>query len=195
MLADWLSGRMEGAWSVREVSRASAPRRGHKPPVPLTQLLPALTWHVMQETGMLAEHLFQLFREPLANSSSSDLRLRLPWEIFAELMRRALRRRATCAAASRGLLARVAGGRPRRHAIQSDQHAPDHATPSRRRPLARGRAAFAKMTAAVLLEVGLHNPLAAAIGRKGESEWVLAQRLLAQLPESRPCSWAICSMA
>jgi Transposase DDE domain len=30
--------------------------------------------------------------------------------------------------------------------------------------------------------VGLHNPLAAAIGRKGESEWALAQRLLAQLP-------------
>ena len=47
----------------------------------------------------------------------------------------------------------------------------------------RGRAAFAKMTTAVLLEVGLHNPLAAAIGRKGESEWALAQRLLAQLPK------------
>jgi hypothetical protein len=38
------------------------------------------------------------------------------------------------------------------------------------------------MTAAVLLEVGLHNPLAAGIGRRGESEWALAQRLLAQLP-------------
>jgi hypothetical protein len=47
----------------------------------------------------------------------------------------------------------------------------------------RGRAAFAKITTAVLLELGLHNPLAAAIGRKGESEWALAQRLLAQLPK------------
>jgi hypothetical protein len=46
----------------------------------------------------------------------------------------------------------------------------------------RGRAAFAKLTTAVLLEVGLHNPLAAGIGRHGESEWALAQRLLAQLP-------------
>ena len=35
----------------------------------------------------------------------------------------------------------------------------------------------------MLLEVGLHNPLAAAIGRHGESEWVLGQRLLAQLPK------------
>ena len=33
------------------------------------------------------------------------------------------------------------------------------------------------------MEIGLHNPLAAAVGRKGESEWALAQRLLAQLPK------------
>ena len=46
----------------------------------------------------------------------------------------------------------------------------------------RGRAAFAKITAGVLLELGLHNPLAAAIGRRGQSEWALALELLAQLP-------------
>ena len=57
-------------------------------------MLPALTFHVMQDAGTLAEHLFQLFREPLADSSWSDRRLRLPWEIFADLMRRALRPRA-----------------------------------------------------------------------------------------------------
>lgn len=46
----------------------------------------------------------------------------------------------------------------------------------------RGAAAFAKLTTAVLLEVGVHNPLAAAIGRDDESEWALAQRLVAQVP-------------
>jgi hypothetical protein len=46
----------------------------------------------------------------------------------------------------------------------------------------RGPAAFAKLTTCVLLEVGLHNPLAAGIGRAGESEWALALRLVAQLP-------------
>jgi hypothetical protein len=46
----------------------------------------------------------------------------------------------------------------------------------------RGRAAFAKLTTAVLLEVGWHNPLAAGIGHAGESEWALGQRLLADLP-------------
>jgi hypothetical protein len=34
----------------------------------------------------------------------------------------------------------------------------------------------------VLLAVGLHNPLAAAIGRGGQSEWALALALLARLP-------------
>jgi hypothetical protein len=47
----------------------------------------------------------------------------------------------------------------------------------------RGRAAFAKLGVAVLLELGVHNPLAAAIARHGESELALARRLFAQLPK------------
>lgn len=157
-------------------------RRGRKPRVPVSQLLPALTYHVMQDTGTLADHLFQLFREPLADSSWSDRRLRLPWEIFADLMRRALRPHAT----------------PRQHrdafwrgwrlvALDGTQfsliNTPQITATIKKARTRRGRAAFAKMTTAVLLELGLHNPLAAAIGRHGESEWALAQRLLAQLPK------------
>jgi hypothetical protein len=150
--------------------------------VPLTEVLPALTFHVMQDAGTLAEHLFQLFRTPLADSSWSDRRLRLPWEIFAELMRRALRPRAT----------------PRQHreafwrgwrlvALDGTQfsliNTPQVTATLKKARTRRGRAAFAKITTAVLLEIGLHNPLAAAVGRKGESEWALAQRLLTQLPK------------
>jgi Transposase DDE domain len=157
-------------------------RRGRKPRVPVSQLLPTLTFHVMQEAGTLADHLFQLFRTPLANSSWSDRRLRLPWEIFADLMRRALRPRATPGqhreAFWRGW---------RLIALDGTQfsllNTPQIAATFEKAPTRRGRAAFAKITTAVLLELGLHNPLAAAIGRKGESEWALAQRLLAQLPK------------
>jgi hypothetical protein len=173
-----------GAWEEVVGPRgvpSLAPRRGRKPRVPLTQLLPALTWHAMQDTGTLAEHLFQLFREPLADSSWSDRRLRLPWEIFAELMRRALRPRATARqhrdAFWRGWRVVALDG-TQFSLINTPQITAAFAKAVTR----RGRAAFAKMTTAVLLEVGLHNPLAAAIGRKGESEWALAQRLLAHLP-------------
>jgi hypothetical protein len=175
-LAAW--DHLVGARGVPTIPR----RRGRKPRVPVSQLLPALTYHVMQDTGTLADHLFQLFRAPLADSSWSDRRLRLPWEIFAELMRRALRPRAT----------------PRQHgeafwrgwrlvALDGTQfsliNTPQITATLAKARTRRGRAAFAKITTAVLLELGLHNPLAAAIGRKGESEWAMAQRLLAQLPK------------
>ena len=161
---------------------ALATRRGRKPRVPLTQVLPALTFHVMQDAGTLAEHLFQLFRTPLADSSWSDRRLRLPWEIFAELMRRALRPRATPrqhrAAFWRGW--RLVGLDGTQFSLVNTPQVVATFEKARTR---RGRAAFAKMTTAVLLEIGLHNPLAAAVGRRGESEWALGQRLLAQLPK------------
>jgi hypothetical protein len=156
-------------------------RRGRKPRVPINQLLQALTFHVTQGAGTLAEHFFELFEEPLANSSWSDRRARLPWEIFADLMRRALRPLAT-----------------RRHreafwrgwrliALDGTQYSvtntPQITATTTKAKSRRGRAAFAKITASVLLELGLHNPLAAGIGRQGESEWELARRLLAQLPK------------
>jgi hypothetical protein len=174
-----------GAWAELLGPRGIptlARRRGRKPRVPLTQLLPALTFHVMQETGTLADHLFQLFREPLANSSWSDRRLRLPWEIFAELMRRALRPRATARqhreAFWRGWRLLAVDGT--QFSLINTPQITATTTKARTR---RGQAAFAKITTAVLLELGLHNPVAAAIGRNGESEWALAQRLLAQLPK------------
>jgi hypothetical protein len=159
-----------------------ARRRGRKPRVPTAQLLPALTWHVMQDTGTLAEHLFQLFRAPLADSSWSDRRLRLPWEIFADLMRRALRPRAT-----RRQHGEAFWRGWRLVALDGTQfsliNTPQITATFEKARTRRGRAAFAKLTTAVLLELGLHNPLAAAMGRHGESEWALAQRLLAQLPQ------------
>jgi DDE family transposase len=155
-------------------------RRGRKPRVPLADLLAALTFHVRQGAGTLAEHFAELFDAPLSDSSWADRRARLPWEIFAELMRRVLRPKAT----TRQREAFWRGWRV--VALDGTQfsltNTPQVLTTFVKAQTRRGRAAFAKMTAAVLLEVGLHNPLAAAIGRHGESEWALAQQLLAQLP-------------
>jgi hypothetical protein len=155
-------------------------RRGRLPRVPLAELLPALIFHVMQGPGTLAEHAARLFDDTLADSSWADRRARLPWEIFAELMRRLLRPRATRrqpAAFWRGW--RVVALDGTQFSLTNTPQITATTTKARTR---RGRAAFAKIWTVVLLEVGLHNPLAAAIGRAGESEWALAQRLLAQLP-------------
>jgi hypothetical protein len=156
-------------------------RRGRKPRVPLTQVLPALTFHVMQGRGTLGEHFTELFDAPMADSSLADRRARLPWEIFDELMRRMLRRRAT---RSREPEAFWNGWRL--VALDGTQwsltNTPQIDAQVRKARTRRGRAAFARLTTAVLLELGLHNPLAAAIGRNGESEWALALTLLAHVP-------------
>lgn len=173
------------AWA-RLVGRATMPslprRRGRKPRIPLTQLLAALTFHVMQDIGTLGEHVETLFGDGLSDSSCSDRRTRLPWEIFADLMQRVLRPKATVRRHSdafwRGW---------RLVAIDGTQfsltNTPQvHAT-TRKARTRRGRAAFAKITTAVLLELGLHNPLAAAVGRDDESEWALAKELVTHVPK------------
>jgi hypothetical protein len=169
-------GQLVGRRGVPTVGR----RRGRPPRVPLSELLPALIFHVMQGPGTLAEHAAHLFDDALVDSSWADRRARLPWEIFAELMRRMLRPRATRrqrAAFWRGW--RVVAIDGTQFSLTNTPQIAAATTKARTR---RGRAAFAKLTTTVLVEVGLHNPLAAGIGRHGESEWALAQRLLAQLP-------------
>ena len=157
-------------------------RPGRKPRVPLSHLLSALTFHVMNQAGTLAEHFAMLFADSLNESGCANRRARLPWEVFAELMRRLLGPQAN----------------PRRHkeaywrgwrlgALDGTQfsvtHTPQNNRALRKAKARRGRAAFAKITTSVLLELGLHNPLAAAIGHKGQSEWELSLSLLAQLPK------------
>jgi hypothetical protein len=173
-LAAW--DQLVGARGIPAIAR----RRGRRPRVPLADLLAALTFHVMQGAGTLAEHFTDLFDDALADSSWADRRARVPWEIFAELMRRVLRPKATRRqpdAFWRGW---------RLIALDGTQfsltNTPQIAATTTKARTRRGRAAFAKITTTVLVELGVHNPLAAAIGRHGQSEWALALSLLAQLP-------------
>jgi hypothetical protein len=48
-------------------------------------------FHVLNFSGTLAEHFAMLFEDALNDSSCTSRRTRLPWEVFAELMRLALR--------------------------------------------------------------------------------------------------------
>jgi hypothetical protein len=141
-----------------------------------------LVFHVLNAAGTLAEHFAQLGEESLADSSLSERRRRLPWEVFGELMRLGLR-----ALAQAGTHPDAFWRGWRLVALDGTQfsltNTPQVKATARKARSRRGRAAFAKITTGVLLELGLHNPLAAAIGRGGQSEWALALELLACLPE------------
>lgn len=158
-----------------------AKRRGRPARVPLSKVMPALLFHVMSGAGTLGEHFYGLFNEPYADSSFSARRTRLPWEVFDEVMRRVLRPRATrrqAGASWRGWRLVALDGT--QFSLANTPAVKKKATKARSR---RGRAAFAKLGAVVLLELGLHNPLAAAIGRRGQSEWELSRGILARLPK------------
>lgn len=157
-------------------------RRGRKPRVALADLLAALVFHVMNATGTLAEHFEMLFEDALNDSACSERRERLPWQVFAELMQRILRplarQRRHPEAFWRGWLLTALDGT--RHSITNT---PQNNAELPKAKSRRGRAAFAKICTSVLLELGLHNPLAAAIGHKGQSEWELSLGLLGRLPK------------
>ena len=118
----------------------------------------------MNAAGTLAEHFAQLFDDPLADRSLSERRRRLPWAVFGELMRVGLRPLAQAAsqpeACWRGW---------RLVALDGTQFSLTNTPPVKRAgkkaKSRRGPAAFAKIVCSVLLELGHHNPLAAAIGR------------------------------
>jgi len=155
-------------------------KRGRPPELPLTDLLAALLFHFLCGAGTASEHLFQLLGRRLCDSAIAERRSVLPWALWERWLRDALRpmaqRRRHPEAFYRGW---------RLVAIDGTQYSVSN-TPQTLGQLAkassrRAQAAFAKITACVLLEVGLHNPLAAAIGHAGQSEWQLSVQLLAQL--------------
>lgn len=137
----------------------------------------------MHSSGTLSEHFHLLFEDALSDSACADRRARLSWQVFAELMQRLLgplaRKRRHPEAFWRGWLLTAMDGT--QHSVTNT---PQSNGALRKAKSRRGRAAFAKISTSVLLELGLHNPLAAAIGHQGQSEWELSLGLLARLPKS-----------
>lgn len=155
--------------------------RGCKPKLPLGELLQALLFHFLFPNGTCAEHLRQLTGRQRAESTLSERREALPWIVFTELLLLALRPLAHLQkhpqAFWRGLRLTAWDG-----SQFSLTNTPQNLEQFPKAKARRLRAAWAKITVVVLLEIGLHNPLAAAIGREGESEMALTRRLLASLP-------------
>jgi hypothetical protein len=126
----------------------------------------------------LAEHLFCLLGIQMAESILSERRQALPFEVFSQLLRRVLRPIPT--AGGPGFF-----GPWRLVAIDGVSFSLPNTPQVKRRCKkgSKGRAAFAKLQCAALVELVWHNPLAARVGRQGESEWKLALGLLDELPQ------------
>lgn len=145
------------------------------------QLLAATIFHyTINCAGSFADHLLMLMGIKMSEGTLSERRQAVPFSVFADLLRRVLRPLAHPSAEGfyKGL-----------RLVAVDAVALSVAnTPSVNQRLGKGRnagseSAFAKLRCSVLLELLMHNPLAAALGREGESEWQLTKGLLEQLPK------------
>lgn len=144
------------------------------------QLLSALLFHyTVSWAGSFGEHLFLLLGIKMAESSLSERRQALPFEVFVELLQRVLRPIVKPVAAARyrrWTLAAIDGVTfSLANTKQVNKKCPKGGNQ-------RGRAAFAKLQCAALVELVMHNPLAACLGLQGQSEWKLALGLLDSLP-------------
>lgn len=142
----------------------------------------ALVFHCLRARGTLAENTRILTGKRIAESSMSQRRQRTPWSVFAAIMEFALKPKAQehkhPEAFYSGLRLVAVDGTE--FSVTNTPQILGSLTKAASRRL---KAAFAKVRMVTLVELGVHNPLAAAIGKEGESEIALAKTLLGSLPE------------
>jgi hypothetical protein len=157
-------------------------RRRCPPTVSAEELIQGLVFHVSAEAGTLAQHVKQLTGKDITDGALAQRRALLPPAVFEQLMDAALQPKADPQkhpeAFYHGLRLCGLDG-----SLFSVTNTPQVKAQMRKARSRRGRAAFSKVGAAVMVELGLHNPLAAALGANGESEMELARRVLAAQPE------------
>ena len=171
-----------GGSTILALGRRCGLRRRCPPWLSVVELIQALVFHGVRRTGTLAQAVKAMTGKVLTDSALSQRRRLLPAALFEPIMGLALKPKAD----------------PRRHpeafyqglrlcGIDGSQFSVAN-TPQVKRQMCkarsrRGRAAFPKVGVAVMVELGLRNPLAAALGPGGESEMVLANRVAAAQPE------------
>jgi len=156
-------------------------RRRRPAQLSFAQLLLALVYHALMGQGRLQDAVADLWRLCLSASALSQRRQTLPWEIFRDLLAECLqplaRARQHPQAFYKGW--RLLGLDGTCFGV--------HNVPRLVRALGKAasrrfKAAFAQVRTVVIVELGMHNPIAARIGRNGESELELAWELIKQLP-------------
>lgn len=162
--------------------RACGVRRRRPPEVSAVEVIWGLVFHVVAGTGTLARPVKELTGKNITDGALAQRRALLPLDIFEGMMGAALKPQADPSqpadAFYHGL--RLCGVDGSTFSVTNTPQAKKQMNKARSR---RGRAAFPKVGVAVMVELGLHNPLAAALGPNGESEMVLTKGVVAAQPE------------
>ena len=175
--------RLLPAKQLQKIMAAHAPLARRPPKVSACELLVGLVYHVSQGRGSLGGHLEDLTGSLISDSAASQRRLAMPWAIFEAVLEQALAPLADPALHPSAFYAglRLVGLDGTQFSLSNTPRILGTMTKAASR---RFDAAFAKLGSVVLVELGTHAPLAAAIGAPGEneSEAELAAQVLGALP-------------
>jgi len=145
-------------------------KRRCPPAIDASEFIAGLVIHVVAGPGMFVHHVKQLTGESITDSALSQRRSRLPQEVFSQVMAEALEPLADPQKHSEAFyqelrLCRVDGTR------FSVANTPSVKRAMRKVKSRRGRAAFAQVGAVVMVELGLHNPIAVVLGERRNRRW------------------------
>lgn len=163
--------------------KLKGPVKRRPPKITAFELVMGLVFHVMAGAGTFAEHMQQLTRKSITDGALSQRRADVPWIVFEMILEEALSPKAQLKQHPQAFYGglRLCGLDGSRFSVANTPQIKESLSKPKTRRL---KAAFAKVGVAVLVELGLHNPIAAAIGPQEESEMVLARQLLDRLPEN-----------
>jgi Transposase DDE domain len=161
---------------------AHAPVPRTPPRLTAAQVVTGLIYHQLQASGTLAQNAFGLHQIGMSDAAFSQRRQGLPQELFDEI-----------AAAALGPLAdeqkhpdafykglRLVGMDGTQCSVCNTPRLLAALPKAASRRL---KAAFAKLQIVTLIELGLHNPLAAAVAGSGTGETTLAQKIWKHVPD------------
>jgi len=167
------------AQTLRALTERFESGQGAPPTLPDPDLIETLVSHPLPSAGTLAEHLAELGQPPLRDASLAERRQQLAPRLFEQLLEVGWRPlavpRSQSEAFDRGRRLLGIAGAP----FSLRNTAPIRAQTTKARPR-RGRAAFAKLGLCLISELGLHNPVVAAIGLASERS--LARPCIPRLP-------------
>ena len=167
--------------SCATLGAACGPRGGGSPKLTLWQWIMARVYHELARSGTFAANVKTITRITLSDSALSQRARSIGWKLIDEILPLVLRPLADPAqhpaAFHRGYRLLAFDGT--RFNLRNTQAINDVA---RKTACSKGGGvpAFAHLLCVVLVELGLHQPLAAAFGWQGEGELTLARRILAR---------------
>lgn len=184
---DWATGFPEHFLSVLNpqavggLCRQLGIRPRGRPKLSVFQMLMVLVGHGLASSGDLAMHAHGLSGQRVSNAALSKRRRRLPWQIFERMMDWVLgpvaEEREHPTAFWRGYRLVGLDG-----TMFSARNTPGILRWLTKAASRRCGAAFAKLRVVMLVELGTHHPMAAAIDTGEHGELTLAYRLIEKVP-------------